>query len=234
MKQKAAFKIGIDIVMTLFLLLLIGYQFWGEFVHEWIGVGMVLLFILHHALNRNWYKTIAKGKYTPFRILEVVIDLLLFADMLVLIYSGIIISKTVFAFLPVNGGLALARRLHILGSYWGFLLMSFHIGTHWNMLWGLFRKAINGKRQKPATIILPAAGFLTALYGVFAFVKRDFSTYLFLKSEFVFMDYAEPKILFYIDHLAIMGLCIFIAYCFKVCFNKLMNANKEIGLPQYR
>ena len=142
--------------------------------------------------------------------------------MLILIYSGIVISKTVFAFLPFNSGLALARRMHILGSYWGFLLMSLHIGTHWNMLWGLSRKAIGGKiRWKLANRVLPVVGFVIALYGVFSFVKRDFSTYLFLKSEFVFMDYAEPKILFYIDHLAIMGLCIFIAYYLsKLCIKR--------------
>ena len=213
MKQKAVIKIVIDIIMTFALLLLMGYQFWGEAIHEWIGVVMFVLFILHHILNRNWHRNMAKGKYTPLRTLELVIDLLLFADMLLLIYSGVVISKTAFAFWPINGGLALARRLHILGSYWGFMLMSLHIGLHWNMLWGLFRKATSSKiNWKRSNIFWFIAGLAAAIYGIFAFVKREFVTYLFLKSEFVFMDYAEPKILFYIDYLAIMGLCIFIAY----------------------
>ncbi|RKJ43614.1 hypothetical protein D7X98_15410 [bacterium 1XD8-76] len=34
----------------------------------------------------------------------------------------------------MEGGMALARRLHILGSHWGFLLMSVHFGLHWNMV----------------------------------------------------------------------------------------------------
>ena len=49
-------------------------------------------------------------------------------------------------------------------------------------------------------------------HGVWAFIDRDFLTYLFLKSEFVFLDYSEPKVLFYIDYLALMGLCIFIVH----------------------
>ena len=219
MKQKAAIKIVIDIIMTFALLLLMGYQFWGEAIHEWVGVVMFVLFILHHILNQNWHKNIAKGKYTPLRTLQLVIDLLLFADMLLLIYSGVVISKTVFSFLPINGGLALARRMHILGSYWGFILMSLHIGLHWNMLWGLFRKTVNSKTNgKRANIFLFGAGLMISAYGLFAFVKREFVTYLFLKSEFVFMDYTEPKILFYIDYLAIMVLSIFIEYFIsKLC-----------------
>ena len=55
-------------------------------------------------------------------------------------------------------------------------------------------------------------GLAIAGYGVWAFIGRDFPTYLFLKSEFVFLDYSEPKVLFYIDYLALMGLCIFIAH----------------------
>ena len=42
--------------------------------------------------------------------------------------------------------------------------------------------------------------------------RRNFLTYMFLRSEFVFLDYEEPKLLFLLDYLALMGLCIFIAH----------------------
>ena len=62
------------------------------------------------------------------------------------------------------------------------------------------------------------AGLVIAGYGVWVFISRDFLTYLFLKSEFVFLDYSEPKILFYIDYLALMVLFIFVAhYGSKLC-----------------
>ena len=51
-----------------------------------------------------------------------------------------------------------------------------------------------------------------ALYGLFVFIKRDLLTYMFLQTEFVFLDYEEPKILFYLDYLAMMGLFIYIAH----------------------
>ena len=58
MKPKAAVKIAVDILMTLALLFLMGYQFWEDEAHEWAGAGMLVLFILHHILNANGFRTI--------------------------------------------------------------------------------------------------------------------------------------------------------------------------------
>ena len=46
----------------------------------------------------------------------------------------------------------------------------------------------------------------------------------FLQSEFVFLDYNEPKLLFYLDYLALMGLCIFVAHY----ASKLFRRKKEV------
>lgn len=93
-----------------------------------------VLFAGHQICNLNWYKRLFQGRYTPIRIFQTVINLLTLAAMLMQIYSGLILSRHVFAFLPIQGGLALARWLHILGSYWGFMLMSLHLGLHWGMI----------------------------------------------------------------------------------------------------
>ena len=218
MKPKMAVKLAADIGMTLALLFLMGYQFWGETAHEWVGAIMFALFIFHHALNLNWHKRIFKGKYTPMRTLTLCVDILVLLAMLALMYSGIVMSRHVFAFLSVERGLDLARRLHILGAYWGFLLMSVHLGLHWNMILGMVKKQTKLKPSKVRSIALFCTSALLAVYGIYVFIKRDFATYLFLKSEFVFWDYSEPKLLFYFDYLALMGLCIFIAhYGSKLC-----------------
>lgn len=213
MSARRTVKLAVDVLMTIALLVLSGYQFWGEATHEWAGIGIFILFIAHHILNLKWHKNIFKGKYTALRMTILCIDLLVLLAMLAQMYSGIVISRYVFDFLPINGGLAFARKLHILGAYWGFILMGLHIGLHWNIVIGIMKKTLHTKKaSKVRSGILTAAGFMIAGYGVFAFLKREFFTYLFLKSEFVFLDYAEPTILFYIDYLAIMGLFIFVAH----------------------
>ncbi|MBR0409479.1 MAG: hypothetical protein IJI25_00545 [Eubacterium sp.] len=45
----------IDVCMTILLLCLMAYQVTGEQAHEWIGMGMTLLVIIHQILNRKWY-----------------------------------------------------------------------------------------------------------------------------------------------------------------------------------
>ena len=148
------------------------------------------------------------SRYTPVHILMLAVNILTLAAMAFLMYSGIIMSRHVFAFLPARGGMAAARRLHLLGSYWGFLLMSLHIGLHW----GMVGNGLGIKQGIRNRWLCFAGSLLAAVYGVYVFAKRDFLTYLFLKSEFVFLDYAESKILFYLDYMALMGLCIFITH----------------------
>ncbi len=53
MNRKLIVKIGIDLCMTVSLLLLMPYSLLGETAHEWIGMAMFLLFIVHHVLNRR-------------------------------------------------------------------------------------------------------------------------------------------------------------------------------------
>lgn len=216
--------------MTLALLFLMGYQFWGEAAHEWVGAGMLLLFVAHHILNGHWHKTLFKGKYDAWRRLTLCVDLIVLLAMLVQMYSGIAMSRYVFAFLPGIDGMSLARRLHILGAYWGFLLISVHLGLHWNVICGMIRNAFKIKSTtKIRSRIALIVGLMISGYGIWVFLNRDFPTYLFLKSEFVFLDYSEPKVLFYIDYLALMGLCIWIAhYSTKLMrqFKKWRNQNE--------
>ena len=158
------------------------------------------------------------------RTVTLCVDILVLLAMLALMYSGIVMSRHVFAFLPIESGMALARKLHILGAYWGFILMSLHLGLHWNMLLGMLRKQIKLPVSQTRNTALFIVSAVIAAYGVYVFISRNFATYLFLQSEFVFLDYSEPKLLFYLDYLALMGLCVFIAHY----ASKLFRRKKEV------
>lgn len=158
------------------------------------------------------------------RTVTLCVDILVLLAMLALMYSGIVMSRHVFAFLPIESGMALARKLHILGAYWGFILMSLHLGLHWNMLLGMLRKQIKQPVSRTRNTALFLVSAVIAAYGVYVFISRNFATYLFLQSEFVFLDYSEPNLLFYLDYLALMGLCVFIAHY----ASKLFRRKKEV------
>lgn len=197
MKPKAIIKIVIDALMSLGLLFLMGYQFWGDIAHEWAGAGMFLLFIVHHILNAGWHKNLLHGKYSPSRIFQLAVDLLVFLAMIGLMVSGIMLSNHVFAFLDIRGGMAFARLTHMAASYWGFVLMALHLGIHWGMFMGIAKKALKLKQSsRVRKILLPIIGAGIAVYGLIVFFQRNLLTYMLVRTQFVFLDFGESIPLF--------------------------------------
>lgn len=228
MKKKFICKIVIDMIMTVLLLFLMARQITGDFAHEWLGAAMFVLWIAHHILNRSWYSHLFKGKYTPVRILQTVTNFAVLLSMLGLMVSGIILSREVFAFLPISGGIALARSLHVLSAFWGFVLMALHLGLHWNMILGMVRKATGPVSSKAMRVILRIVAVLIAGYGLYAFLKNQFLSYMFLTSTFVFFDFERPVLLFFAEYIAIMGLFIFLAHYVSKGVQRLTGKRKKL------
>ena len=112
-------KMTIDSAMPIGLLLLMGYGLVGQVIHEWIGVGMFILFIWHHILNSNWSKSLFRGRYNAYRLAQTALVSAMRLCTVGLMVSGIVLSRHVFSFLPINGGRQLARTIHLLCSYLG-------------------------------------------------------------------------------------------------------------------
>lgn len=198
--------------MTILLLLLMARQITGDSAHEWLGAGMFVLWIVHHILNQNWYGHLLRGRYTPARIMQIFTDIAVLFSMLGLMVSGVILSGEVFAFLPVSGGVAFARSLHIVSAFWGFVLMAFHLGLHWNMIAGMVKNAVGMVPSGPVRSLLRVAAVMIVGYGAYAFWKNQISSYLFLTVQFVFFDFEKPVWLFFAEYMAMMGLFIFLAH----------------------
>ena len=200
-------KHGIDAIMLLLLPPLMAELITGQELHEWLGTAMVVLFLAHHGLNLGWYKNLLKGRYGPSRFLWTALDLLLTVDMLTLAVSGVMMSGFVFRFLPIRGGMLLARRLHLLASHWGLLLMSLHLGLHWSVIMAMGRKITRNERKNAArTRVLQVAALMGAVYGVYAFIQQNFADYLFLKAAFVSFDEQKPAALHLLEYAAVIWL----------------------------
>lgn len=68
MSEKAIIKILIDIGMIISLMFLMAFELVGREAHEWIGMAMFVLFLVHHAL-----KSYMDEKY-PQRSLNAISD----------------------------------------------------------------------------------------------------------------------------------------------------------------
>ena len=188
--------------MLLLLPLLMAYSLIGEAFHEAVGTLMLMLFLLHHWFNRAWWKSLFQGWYSPQRIFQTALNLLLLIFMIVQPLCGILMSKHLFTFLPTDGISSVARAIHLPLANWGFVLMSLHSGTH---LGAMLPK---GKKKVAA---LGCLG-IVSLYGVYALVKRQIPAYLFLRLPFVFFDYSEPRVFFLADYLTVMILFSMLGY----------------------
>lgn len=213
MKPKIIMKISVDVAMTIGLLFLMAYSLIGETAHEWIGIGMFILFVMHHILNSMWSRNILKGKYTAIRIWQTILVIVVLICMVGSMISGIILSRHVFSFLTIQTGQSQARTIHLLCAYWGLVAMSLHIGFHFSMITGVIRKHI-GKKPAGYTWLARIAATAIAAYGVIAFLSREVGNYMLMKNEFVFFDFEEPIVFFFVDYITIMGLFIFIGHYF--------------------
>lgn len=210
MKPRQVLKIAVDVLMTAALLFLMTYERIGQAVHEWLGIGSFLLFVLHHILNRNWHRGLFKGRYTTLRIMRTALVVLILLSMCGSMVSGILLSRHALSFLPVSGG-TFARNLHMLCAYWGFVLMSLHLGLHWSMVVGMAKKLV-AKPSRSRRMILRSAALLIAGYGVYAFFKRGIGSYMILANQFAFFDFEEPLLWFLLDYMACMGTFVGVGY----------------------
>jgi hypothetical protein len=204
----------LDAAMVLLLPLLMAYSLIGEAFHEVAGTLMLALFILHHWMNRAWWKNLFKGQYSPQRVFQTALNLLLLIFMIAQPLCGILISKHLYTFLPTDGVSSVARAIHLPLANWGFVLMSLHAGTHLS--------AMLPKGRKKAAVL----GCLGAvsLYGAYAFVKRQIPAYLFLKLPFAFFDYSEPRVFFLADYLTVMILLTMLGYGIMMLLKVRRNA----------
>lgn len=193
--------------MVILLPLLMGYSLVGELYHEIIGISIGVLFAVHFILNRKWFGALFKGKYNVRRIVTTAVNLLLIICVLTSMVSGIFLSKHLFRFLGIHALSSLMRTLHMLAAYWGLLLMSFHAGTHGGMI-------LSKLKKKPVRSCISAAFLLIAAYGVYAFIRRGLTDFLFGRVMFVFFVFSEPFVFYYLDYLAVIVLFMTIGYLF--------------------
>ncbi len=226
MKPKQIIKIIVDAAMTVLLLLLMTFERIGGNVHEWLGIAIFALFILHHILNTKWTAALFKGRYSAFRVLQTTLAALVFAAMLGSMISGVMLSRHIFAFLEIQSGMSFARSLHMLSAYWGFVLISTHLGLHQSVFIGLAKRIVKVK-SGALNRIARAAALVISGYGVYAFIKREIGSYMLLKNQFVFFDFEEPIILFLIDYIAIMGLFIAVGHYLSVLIKRLGKRSGE-------
>lgn len=172
----------------------------------------LISYLCYQIINRRWYSSLFKGRYTASRVFQTVLNLALLAFMLLQPVSGILMSKHLYTFLPTFPVSAYARQIHMAFAYWGYVLICMHAGLH--MVAPI--KRLHAKSKGLCMLI----GVLTlgiSIRGIFTFVNRGFVRYMTGKVAFAFFDYSEPRVFFFFDYVAVMILFMMIGFgCFSI------------------
>ena len=142
-------------------------------IHEWAGILLFLLVLIHLIQNRKWFKTLIKGKYNDNRLITTIIDLTLIILLILIAISSLVISRFIFKNINIIDVL-LARRIHLALTAWLFIICSIHYGMHLHL----------DKKYNIFNWIIIIIGLVSCIYT--RFYER-----LFLINEFPYMPFEE-------------------------------------------
>ena len=215
------FKHIVDVLLGVGLLLLMSYQVTGEAGHEWTGIVMTALMILHQILNRKWYAALLKGKYTPLRTVQTLVNAALVISFVLTALCGINMSVHAVPFLSEFMRASLGRRLHLTLSHWCFVLMGLHLGMHVPAM----LKNIKGQ-------VVRRVGFgcsiLAAGAGLWLFLKNSYPDYLFCRVPFAFIDYDKAVPLVLLEALLIAFFWVFIGAQLPKLLNRSADTSRKL------
>lgn len=228
-KRKNIVKKVTDVLMTVLLLCLMAYQVTGEALHEWGGIAMTVLLIVHHILNFKWYQSLFKGKYNAYRIVTVAVNTLLLASIALTAVCGMAMSSHAVPFLYGMLPVSFARRFHLAMSFWSFILMGLHLGLHIPAMTAGF-----GWSGRMKTVFAASFSVLSG-FGFWLFVKNGIPDYIFFRSPFAFFDYEKAAVLVFLENLAILTAFAFLgaaaASFIKACRDRSESGKSKKLVP---
>ena len=201
----------IDVCMTIVLLFLMAYQVTGETLHEWIGIGMTVLVIVHQIMNRKWYAALFKGKYHLYRTVTTTVNVLLLLSFALTAFCGMSMSGHAVPFLYGMAPVSFARQMHLSMSHWSFVLMGLHLGLHIPAMTAKMK--LEGSKKT----LISAAFCCVAGIGLWLFLRNGMTDYLFFRVPFAFLDYEKSGALVIFENLLMLLFWAFIgAQCSRL------------------
>lgn len=146
-RQRAASKIRInktqvnlflDLLLTALFVVDMEVHFTGLALHELIGVLFTAAFGLHILLHWDWIVSITRTFFRKLlheSRLNYVLNVVLFADMLFVAVSSIVISRTLGLELPLTRDAEQTlKMLHMAGADLVLVIVALHVGMHWKWI----------------------------------------------------------------------------------------------------
>ena len=146
-------RLVLDVAMIVVISTLYSKNIISLAYHEIVGLALCLLFLVHIVFNRKWISAVSHD-WTNMNArtkMNAVIDILLLVSWVMVMVTGVLISKKIFHF-EFSG---IWIRLHFFTGAVALILTGIHLALHRNFFAGIFRK----KFFAVIMIALTLAGF---------------------------------------------------------------------------
>lgn len=153
-KRLARFDLVLDAALLVVFTLVYSIGFTGQSVHEWLGVAIGVVLLVHLTLHWDWVVRVSRNLVSRRGRAKLpwLINLLLLVSMTLCVMSGIYISVVVLPDLGVSVGAPNAfgfwRRLQSLTANITLILVPIHVAMDWRWIVGVFRNLV--RRGQPS------------------------------------------------------------------------------------
>ena len=155
-KQNKA-KLFLDLSAFIALLIASAPRFTGNAIHEWLAIALSGAIVTHLLLNWNWIVQISSRLFTKVakgQRFNYALNWGLFLSGIMIMLSGLMISKTVMPFFGITLPQGLSwRELHSLSTNITMALMGLHVAVHWSWIVNMFKRMFTRRVSAPQVVI---------------------------------------------------------------------------------
>ncbi len=153
-------KLIIDLTIFTVFALAMDPRSTGVPVHEWMTMASIAAIITHLLLSWNWIIEITKrlfGRVAGRARLNYILNWLLFIDMTLIMFTGIMISRSFLPYFGIQVAENFAmRRLHDATANLFIVLLGLHVALHWSWIVNMFNRFViiplKGKKAPQAVV----------------------------------------------------------------------------------
>ena len=142
-------NLAIDIAALAVYLVAANPAVTGIGIHEWLGLGMLVIFFVHAAMHVDWVIEAVRRSFVRLswaRTGNAVLDLVIVAVVMVVMVSGVMVSGAVLPALGLYAdGYYFWDPLHAIAAKALLALLLVHVVAHWRWLAGFFK---NGQGER--------------------------------------------------------------------------------------
>lgn len=164
-KRRIYGKLLLDLILLVLLALMYQKRAISMRFHEWGGLALCGLFLIHKALNWRWIRSVTAGIFQRKAKLNArwIVDVLLLTSMTAVLVTGLLISKTLPTAIANGHGI---QVWHYFFAAAALVLSGIHLGLHGahlkNNLWN--RLPLPDKSRKTFGILLLCVLFCFGSY----------------------------------------------------------------------